>query len=60
MRSDIENPFPCPEAAPEAAEVELGVQRAEEDVDHVEWAKRSLLEHRGELVAVASAPARRV
>ena len=40
--------------------MEMGVERAEQDVGHVERAERPLLEHRGELVAVAGAPARGV
>jgi hypothetical protein len=40
-----------------AAEMQVGVQRTEQDVGHVERAERALLEDGGELVAVARAPA---
>ena len=45
---------------PEAAEVQVGIERAEQDVQHVERAQGSLLEDGRELVAVPGAPARRV
>jgi hypothetical protein len=45
---------------PEAAEMQVGIQRTEEDIGHVERAERSLLKDRGELIAVAVSPARRV
>jgi len=38
--------------------MQMGVERAEQDVSHVEWAKRPILEDQSELVAVTSAPAR--
>jgi hypothetical protein len=44
----------------EDAEMQMGIQRAEQHVGHVERAERPILEHGGELVAVAGSPARRV
>ena len=38
----------------------MGIERAEQDVGDIERAERPVLEHGGELVAVASPPARRV
>jgi len=40
--------------------MQVGIQRTEKDIGHVERAERSLLKDRGELIAVAVSPARRV